>query len=132
MTDWNAKYFKSAEFACKCGTCGGRSEMVASFVERLDRLRERFGRPIAISSGFRCERHPSETAKTGGIVGAHRQGRAVDIPCAGPDAFKLMAIAHEVGMTGVGISQRAGQPRFIHLDDAPPAEGQPRPTCWSY
>ena len=125
-----AKYFKPEEFACKCGTCGGRSEMDAGTVEKLDRLRERYGKPIAISSGFRCEKHISEMGKT--TVGAHRQGRAVDIPCAGPEAFKLMALAVELGFTGVGISQRANQSRFIHLDDAPGAAGQPRPTCWSY
>jgi zinc D-Ala-D-Ala carboxypeptidase len=127
---WTSPYFTPAEMACKCGHCGGRSEMHPEFMARATRLRERWGRGISPSSAFRCALHPSEKDKT--TVGAHRQGRAMDIPCSGPAAFKLMVLAVELGFTGVGISQRKDKPRFIHLDDAPAAEGQPRPTVWSY
>lgn len=128
MTGWTSRYFTPAEMACKCGC--GVERMDPHFMERLDRLRERWGRGISPSSAYRCERHESEQGKT--TIGAHRQGRAVDIPCDGQGAFRLMSIALELGFTGVGISQRAGKPRFIHLDDAPAADGQPRPTCWGY
>lgn len=130
MSDWPAKYFQPSEFACKCGFCGGRSEMDLGTVARLDRLRERFGRPIAITSGFRCERHPKEAKKA--EPGAHSMGRAVDVPCSGTDAFRLIELAMELGFTGFGISQRADQPRFVHIDDAPSRESAPRPAMWSY
>lgn len=128
MTGWTSPYFKPAEMVCKCGC--GVERMDPHFMERLTRLRERHGKGISPNSAYRCENHASERGKT--TVGAHRQGRAVDIPCDGPTAFRLMALAHELGFTGIGLSQRPGQPRFLHLDDAPAAEGQPRPTAWGY
>jgi zinc D-Ala-D-Ala carboxypeptidase len=130
MTAWTAKYFKPEEFACKCRLCGGLFEMNLDTVARLDRLRERVKRPLSIHSGYRCIRHPSEAGKT--TVGAHRQGRAVDITCDGPTAFLIVSTALEIGFTGIGIAQKKGASRFVHLDDAPNAEGQPRPTVWSY
>lgn len=128
MSTWTSKYFTHGELACKCGC--GRADMDPRFMERLDRLREKHGKAMVPTSGFRCENHVSERSKT--TVGAHRQGRAVDIAATGQEAFRLMTLALEVGFTGIGISQRSQQPRFIHLDDAPNAEGQPRPTVWSY
>lgn len=128
MSGWTSKFFTPAEMACKCGC--GVERMHPAFMERLDRLRERHGKGLSPSSAYRCENHSAEKSKT--TVGAHRQGRAVDLPCDGQTALRLLSLALELGFTGIGVSQRAGQPRFIHLDDAPAAEGQPRPTVWSY
>ncbi|MBL8805907.1 MAG: hypothetical protein JNN22_03590 [Rhodospirillales bacterium] len=128
MAGWSSPYFTEAELRCKCGC--GRSDMDPEFMSRLDTLRAQWGRGITPTSAFRCENHPDEREKT--TVGAHRQGRAVDIPVNGPDAFRLIQLALASGFTGIGVSQRVGKPRFIHLDDAPAADGQPRPTCWSY
>jgi hypothetical protein len=36
-----------------------------------------------------------------------------------------------MGFTGIGIAQK-GEGRYVHLDDLPSVEGQPRPTLWSY
>lgn len=128
---WEARYFTPAEMACKCGKCGGLAEMNQEFMNKLDLLRAAVNRPIPVSSGYRCAQHTSELTKT--TVGAHRQGRAVDIPCSGPEAFKIIEMALELGFTGIGVSQNKRGARFIHLDDAPPGNpAQPRPTFWSY
>ncbi len=131
MTAWNSPYFTRQELACRCGQCGGRADMNPVTVDRLTRLREAAGRPLTVSSGFRCERHPSEARKT--TVGAHRQGRAVDLPVDGGTAYTLIRLALGLGFTGVGVSMGPHGPRFIHLDDVEPGNSaQPRPVFWSY
>jgi zinc D-Ala-D-Ala carboxypeptidase len=45
--------------------------------------------------------------------------------------LEMIRMALSVGFTGIGVKQH-GAGRFIHLDDLPNAEGQPRPHLWSY
>jgi len=47
-----SQYFSSHEFACPCGKCSGGT-MNAGFLEKLIKLRELFGKPIYIESGYR-------------------------------------------------------------------------------
>lgn len=123
-----SKYFTEDELRCSCGC--GQVKMNPAFLERADRLREKFGKPISPSSGYRCSNHRSERDKK--APGAHQLGRAMDIPCDGQTAFLLMKLAFELGFTGIGVSQNARGARFLHLDDATAADGLPRPTSWSY
>ena len=51
---------------------------------------------------------------------------AIDLGVVGRDAYDLVKLAFELGFTGVGVSQRKGVPRFIHLDD------REIPAIWSY
>ena len=47
--------------------------------------------------------------------------------------YRLIRIAIEAGMTGIGISQRGPhEKRFIHLDDMDNSGEHPRPWVWSY
>ena len=59
-----ATYFKDYEFACRC--CGGL-KIEQELVKALDQLRGDFGKPIIITSGYRCERH---NANVGGVPGS--------------------------------------------------------------
>ena len=122
-----SKHFSDDELRCKCGC--GRLFMIPEFVAKLERVRLAFGKPLIISSGYRCPDHNFEVG--GSEFSAHTAGCAVDVTVRGADALKLVDVAIYCGITGLGISQR-GHSRFIHLDDAPAAEGQPRPTVWSY
>ena len=100
-------------------------------LDRLQRLRNAWAKPIIVTSGYRCAEHPVEKAKPNG-PGAHSTGCAVDIRAIGRECYELLALALPLGFTGVGISQRTPQPRFIHLDDAPITGGLVRPAVWSY
>lgn len=125
VTDWT-RYpnFSADEFRCKhTGLCN----MDQGFMARLQQLRSAYGRPMRVTSGYRHPTHPIEAAKS--APGAHTTGRAVDIACNGQQAFALVKLAIEHGFTGVGISQRAGVARFIHLDDL---DWPIRPNIWSY
>ena len=63
MTQWNSKYFKRAEFACKCGC--GMDTVDYELVNILDKVREHFGTPVVINSACRCEAH---NASVGGAA----------------------------------------------------------------
>nr|VFJ90875.1 MAG: Peptidase M15 [Candidatus Kentron sp. LFY] len=127
MSTWVSPYFSSAEMACS--HCG-EDHMDSAFMNKLTQLREAYGAPMTISSGYRCEDHPIEAKKT--RPGAHASGRAADIAVDRADALGVLKIALESKMfTGVGIAQK-GSGRFIHLDDLDEDSGFPRPTIWSY
>lgn len=119
-------YFSDKELACKCG-CGLLPP--ADFRAKLERLRERFGKPLAVTSGARCPAHNAKVSATG-ATGPHTK-RAVDLAVRGGDALRLLDLALEQGFTGIGVQQK-GASRFIHLDDLPDEPGQPRPWIWSY
>lgn len=128
MPDWRWKNFKPSDMTCKET---GEVKYDPSFMDRLQTLREQFGKPMSISSGYRSPKHPIEARKA--KPGAHASGRAVDVRVSGADALRLVELALGLGFTGIGVSQKAGKPVFIHLDDLPPGNGiAPRPNIWSY
>jgi len=118
------------KLACPC--CG-ESKMSAEFVAIVDVLGGLFGKPLNISSGYRC---PSHNAAVGGETNSvHCVGHAVDIMVCGMDSYRLIRIASRMAFTGMGVSQRGDHnKRFIHLDDAAdsPELKRPRPWVWSY
>jgi len=99
------------------------------FMQRLIGIRAEYDKPMRITSSYRVRE--DEIAKGRSGNSAHCTGRAVDVAVTGGDALELIRIALKHGITGVGVSQK-GAGRFIHLDDLPGKEGQPRPWIWSY
>ena len=103
--------------------------MDQAFLVRLEQLRRAFGKPMRLSSAYRCPNYNARISKTG-RDGPHTTGRAVDVLISGEDAYRLVQLALEHGFTGIGIAQRGPhERRFIHLDDL---EGPTRPWVWSY
>lgn len=94
---------------------------------RLNTVREEFGKPMLVSSGYRCKDYNNLR----GFTQTHSTGQAVDIACSRKDAFRILKLALNAGFTGIGIKQN-GEGRFIHLDDLPMSEKRIRPTIWSY
>ena len=87
------KYFNYKEFWCRCNRCqkgdtgmdippggmiGGVTENVKALIENvLDPLREKYGKPIRVNSGYRC---PNHNLAVGGATGSqHLRGEAADI-----------------------------------------------------
>ena len=121
--DKYAPYFHELEFDCK--HCG-KNEMKSEFMDRLLEIRKAFGKPMVISSGYRCPDHNDAVSSTG-RTGPHTTGYAADILVSGPNARELLALASE--FPRVGVSQKGDHgSRFIHLDCLP---GKGR-TVWSY
>lgn len=82
--EWGTKYpnFKKSEFKCPCGKCNGYGEGVASsLVKTLQDLRNKHGKSITITSGYRCSAH---NKKIGGTTNSkHTQGLAADFYMSG-------------------------------------------------
>lgn len=122
VTDWSQfPNFKQSEMRCKqTGEC----EMDQDFMTRLQAVRTEYGRPMIVSSGYRSPRHTAERKKK--VPGTHAQGKAVDITCIGEQAYEIVRIALLHGFTGIGISQKEGLERYVHLDTGA------RKAIWSY
>ena len=68
-------HFDRKEFACKCGC---RYDTVdVQLMQVLNDLRNHFGQPITINSGFRCPSH--NKAIGGSPISQHMYGKAADI-----------------------------------------------------
>lgn len=126
--DWS-KYPNFTEEEFRCRHCG-KAPMDEAFLAKLQLLRSRLGRPIQINSGYRCPEHNSQVSSTG-RTGPHTTGKAVDIASHSDGAYSLVRLALELGFLGIGVSQRPGQGRFIHIDTLTGHESQ-RPAIWSY
>lgn len=99
------------EFACKhCGELptGGMNEVL---LERLDRLRSMYGRPIFVSSGYRCTYW---NMINGGVPNSqHKLGNAADIWVNGDfEEFKQIVLASGL-FDSVGVYESQ---EFCHVD----------------
>ena len=126
------KYFKEQEFWCKCNQCqkgdadldipeggmiGGVTENIKALVENvLDPLREKYGKPIVVNSGYRCPRH--NLAVGGATQSQHMKGEAADITAGSPEENKRLAeILEQNGKYDQMIKylNPDGGIRFIHV-----------------
>lgn len=122
--------FSLAELHCKCGKCNSDgSEMDPVFMAELQQLRTLYGKPLDLSSAYRCRQHPSEANKA--EPGEHTDGLAVDVRCRGAEALQILRLALNLKFTRVGINQK-GAARFLHLGMAPAGGRLPSPAIWSY
>jgi zinc D-Ala-D-Ala carboxypeptidase len=115
------KYFSEDEMRCKCGC--GQVPMDSHFMDMLDSLRAAVGRPLLVSSGYRCSKH--DKGEKG--EGNHTQGKAVDIAC--PDSTLRFAIIRQailLGFKRIGIHRD-----FLHLDMVSDSE-HPNNVLWLY
>ena len=126
INDWKPELtpsFTPSEMACRCSNCDGAAKMSHDFMMKLQAIRDDVW-PLAITSGYRCPRHPEETRKAN--PGAHAQGKAADIGTTNSaQRFKILEAALKHGMIGIGTAKS-----FIHVDDG--HAYATRPAQWSY
>ena len=108
--------FTVREFRCRDGT--DTIMIDEGLVVLLQCIREHFGKPITITSGYRTAEH---NAKVGGSKSSqHLLGRAADIQVAGvsPDAVAAYAESLMPGWGGVGrYPVKAGRTKgWVHVD----------------
>ena len=108
--------FTVAEFACKDG-----SDPVfvdSSLAALLQKIRDHFGRPVVITSGYRTPEHNAEVG--GSKSSQHLLGRAADIRVAGVSVEDVAAYAESLmpGWGGVGrYPVKAGRATgWVHVD----------------
>jgi uncharacterized protein YcbK (DUF882 family) len=121
-----SKHFNSKEFECNCQKC---DEQIISevLIEKLEKVREEYGKPIKITSGYRCADH--NTAIGGKIASSHMTGLAVDLAptlITLDELDNLYEICYNVfDNIGDGRSKR-----FIHVDVREPKSSGKR--HWLY
>ena len=97
-------------------------------MDYLDRVRETYGKPIRVSSGYRS---PHLNALVGGSSSSqHKQGLAADLVV--PDLEHLMAVIRKLGGFDQLIDERPkGRGRWVHVSIAPEG-GKPRGKVMRY
>lgn len=90
-----SEHFFLREFDCHCRYDDCITTLVSiELVEGLEQIREYLAKPVAILSGFRCQKHNLDT---GGRAGSkHLLGIAADIQVTGVLPFKLAYAAKRV------------------------------------
>ena len=110
------KWFSMNEFECHCGCRmpdSAKANIEALVEQVLDPVREQYGKPVCVNSGYRCARH---NAAVGGVAGSqHLKGEAADICCS--DNERLAKIIEENGHYDQLIRYigPGGKIRFIHV-----------------
>ena len=120
LSQWRWPHFSPRELACRCGGryCEREYWHDQEFLDALEALRTRIGRPLIVNSGHRCERW---NEKVGGAKQSQHLKLAVDISLSGHDRHGLLCHAEALGFTGIGLGGN-----FIHLDR------RTQPARWYY
>ena len=107
------RFFKEKELSCRC--CGQLPPLIRGNIEALvenvlDPLRERYGKPIIVNSGYRCAKH--NKAVGGASNSQHMVGEAADITAGSPEGNeKLLKILLE----SKNFDQLIIYPTFLHV-----------------
>lgn len=101
--------FSKWEFDC---SYTGENKMRPDFLEVLQQIRNTFGKPMVVNSGYRHFTHPKERAKDS--PGEHYFGSAADIAVKGEDAMELFVIAYGYGIRRLGLHQNDKE-HFLHI-----------------
>jgi zinc D-Ala-D-Ala carboxypeptidase len=123
-TEW--PNFTGEELGCShCGEAN-ESQHFKTFMGRVQALRTWYGKPMRVTSAYRCPLHPIEAKKENG-AGEHSRG-SIDFQIPVEDRHSVVAKAFEMDFRGIGWNLKGERSqRFIHLDDR---VGPPR--IWSY
>lgn len=99
--------FKVREFACKDGSDTILIDL--ELVKILQNIRNYFGKPVKINSGYRTSKH---NVKVGGSKNSyHVKGQAVDIAINGVHPVLVALYAERLNAGGIGVYKT-----FTHID----------------
>jgi len=88
--------------------------MRPEFLDVLQQIRNTYGKPMIITSGYRHWTHPLEINKEN--PGEHTYGMAADIKVYGEWAMDLIVLAYGYGIRRIGIHQKGDKDsRYVHL-----------------
>jgi len=112
MAEKLAPNFVDTEFRCKhCGKLPEKG-MKTLLIVLLQLLRNKVGKPLVITSGYRCPTH--NKAVGGASNSQHLYGTAADVKVPqGMTVDQLAKAAEEVGFDGIGKYYKQG---FVHVD----------------
>lgn len=106
--------FNSSEFDCHGNGCCSETLVDQNLVNYLQKIRSRFGKPVNISSGYRCAIH---NKNIGGATGSyHTKGQAADIYINGVAPAEIAKYAESIGIKGIGLYETDKDGHFVHVD----------------
>ena len=104
-----SKDFDDSEFFCPC--CG-ESNISPALILKLQSLRDLVGKPIHITSGYRC--HSYNKRIRGADNSPHLEGLASDIQVSGMAPTTLAILADRIKYIRIGIYEK-----HLHIDVKP-------------
>ena len=117
-----SKYITEAEYRCKC--CDqlpqsfDQDDVATPFqilFDSFDFIREEWGKPIYITSGYRC---PMHNAMVGGrVLSAHMFGLALDLDCKMDEVYELAELIEDL-CPDLRRGRYTDLGSFIHIDAA--------------
>ena len=131
-SDKIAKNFQYKEFDCHGQGCCSTTIIDEKLVEYVQRIRDHFGKPVTITSSYRCEAH---NRRVGGATKSyHMRGQAADIVVQGVSSREVAKYAESIGILGIGLYETSKDGYFTHIDTRTTKSfwygqsGQPRTT----
>lgn len=108
-----SKDFDKSEFVCRGkGCCDHKGQVTPELVAALQELQDRIGKPIYITSGFRCKKHNAFIS--GDPHSQHMVGKAADIQVVGVNTTLLAIEAQNImAFKRGGIGLYGG---WVHVD----------------
>lgn len=104
------KYFRVKDFMCNCGSCD-HNVISIDLIDKLNRLRHKIGRPIYVTSAYRCKDHNNLIG--GKSQSKHLIGIAADITVVDRQLYdKLVKEASRL-FNGIGVYK---DKNFLHVD----------------
>lgn len=102
--------FRAREFDCHGSGCCRETKVDEQLVMYLQKIRDHFGKPMYIDSGYRC---PTHNARVPGAASKskHMDGIAADIVISGVDPLEIARYAESIGVKGIGHYDD-----FVHID----------------
>lgn len=106
--------FKASEFACHGKGCCSTVKIDEKLVEYIQKIRDHFGKPVTINSGYRCSKH---NKSVGGASGSrHTKGQAADIVVKDTAPAEVAKYAESIGILGIGLYETSKDGYFVHID----------------
>ena len=113
-----SEHFSSYEFRCGLGSpCSCQTTLIDDLlIVYLEKIRAYFGKPITITSGYRCPSYNSRPSVGGATGSRHTKGQAVDFVVEGIASARVAAYAESIGVLGIGLYETDKDGYFVHID----------------
>lgn len=113
-SDKIAKNFQYKEFDCHGQGCCSTTIIDEKLVEYVQKIRDHFGKPVNITSPYRCEVHNKRVG--GATKSYHMRGQAADIVVQGVSSREVAKYAESIGILGIGLYETSKDGYFTHID----------------